>query len=174
MRKNSVVVLVMFLCLVVAAIGFAMDNGKAGGHDGGEGCQYCGMSLEKFAHSMMVINYDDGSTVKTCSVHCAAVDLAVSIDKVPAIIMVGDYNSKQHINAETAHWVIGGNLPGVMTKNAKWAFADRESADAFIKDNGGKIADFEEVMEMTFVDMYSDTRMIREKRKKMKAMKMSQ
>ncbi len=72
------------------------------------------------------------------------------------------------IDAEKAYWVISGKLPGVMTKNAKWAFEKKEDAEKFITINGGKLVKFEDVMEATYSDMYRDTKMIREKRKAIK------
>ena len=133
-------------------------------------CKYCGMDRQKFAHSRMLIEYEDGSGFGSCSVHCLAVDLAQSIDKTPKVIQVADYNTKNLGDAEKAHWVIGGKKPGVMTKTAKWAFADKKDAEAFIKENEGKLANFEDAMKATYEDMHSDTKMIREKRAKMKAM----
>ena len=85
-------------------------------------CPYCGMDRQKFGHSRVFIEFDDGSTLGTCSIHCAAIDLAVNIDKTPVTIQVGDYDTKQLIDAETAFWIIGGNKMGVMTTRAKWAF----------------------------------------------------
>ena len=128
-------------------------------------CKYCGMDRQKFAHSRMLVIYDDGSRLGTCSIHCLAVDLALNIDKTPKTIEVGDYNTKALIDAEKAVWVIGGNKPGVMTKRAKWAFGNRSDAEAFVKAEGGKVATFEEAMKATYEDMYSDTKMIRERRK---------
>ena len=133
-------------------------------------CKYCGMDRQKFSHSRMLVEYDDGSSVGTCSIHCLAVDFSLNIDKTPKAIGVGDYNTKALIDAEKAVWVIGGSKPGVMTKRAKWAFAEKEAADAFVKENQGQIATFDEAMKATYEDMYNDTRMIREKRK-MKKMK---
>ena len=134
-------------------------------------CQYCGMDREKFAHSRMVIEYDDGTTVATCSLHCAAVDLANNIDKSPKAIKVADYSSRQLIDAEKAVWVAGGGKQGVMTRNAKWAFGSKDKAEAFIKENGGRLAGFEEVIKAAYEDMYTDTRMIRDKRRQMKMKK---
>lgn len=131
-------------------------------------CKYCGMDRAKFAHSRMLVIYDDGSQLGTCSIHCLAVDLALNIDKTPKSIEVGDYNTKKLIDAEKAVWVIGGNKPGVMTKRAKWAFAKKSDAEAFMKAEGGKVATFDAAMKATYEDMYSDTKMIREKRKMMK------
>ena len=32
-------------------------------------CKYCGMDREKFAHSRMLIEYGDGSSFGSCSIH---------------------------------------------------------------------------------------------------------
>lgn len=131
-------------------------------------CPLCGMDRGMFAHSRMVIEYDDGSSFGACSLHCAAVELAVKIDKTPKRILVADYGTHRLIDAESAHWTIGGTKNGVMTKRAKWAFLTREDADKFIAANGGALTGFEQAMKSSYEDMYLDTAMIREKRKKMK------
>ncbi len=133
-------------------------------------CKYCGMDRKIFAHTRMLVTYGGGDQVGTCSIHCMAVDLAINIDKSPTSIQVGDFNTKKLIDAEEAVWVIGGNKPGVMTKRAKWAFERKSDAEAFVQGNGGTIASFDEAMKTAYEDMYSDTKMIREKRK-MKRMK---
>ena len=156
----------VLLALPLTATSFAT------GHDAdiaaNKSCTYCGMDREKFAHSRMLIEFEDGSSVATCSLHCAAVDLANNIDKTPKSIKVADYSTKQLIDAEKAVWVLGGSKQGVMTKNAKWGFASKDKAEAFIKENGGKIATFDEVIKAAYEDMYTDTKMIRDKRKQMK------
>ncbi len=137
-------------------------------------CKYCNMDREKFAHSRMLIEFTDGSSTGLCALHCAALELAQSFDKQVKSIQVGDYNTKKLIDAEKASWVIGGNKPGVMTKVAKWAFADKKDAEAFIKENGGKLANFDDAMKATFESMYDDTKMIWAKRAKMREMKMKE
>ena len=131
-------------------------------------CKYCGMDRNIFAHSRMLVTYEDGSSTGTCSLHCTAVDLALNIDKTPKTIEVGDFKTKKLIDAEKASWVIGGSKPGVMTKRAKWAFESKADAEAFIKENGGKPATFDEAIKASYEDMYADTKMIRDKRKMMK------
>ena len=134
-------------------------------------CQYCGMDRTKFAHSRALITYSDGTTVGTCSLHCAAIDLSLKIDKTPVSIEVADYNTKKLTDAETAHWVIGGSKMGVMTRRAKWAFAVQAGADEFVAAHGGSPGVFSAAVKSAFEDMYADLQMIREKRKKMRAMK---
>jgi hypothetical protein len=132
------------------------------------------MDREKFASSRMVVEYDDGSAVGTCSLHCTAVDLAISLDKGPVALKVADMGSKALVDAEKAAWVLGGSRPGVMTRRAKWAFADRAAAEAFAKEVGGAVVGFEEAMKAAYEDLYLDTRMIREKRKMMRQKAMEQ
>jgi copper chaperone NosL len=136
-------------------------------------CKYCGMDRKAFAFSRMLVTYDGGDKMWTCSIHCLAVDLAINIDKTPMVIEVGDFNTKKLIDAEKAVWVIGGDKAGVMTKRAKWAFEKESDAQAFMKTHGGKVATFDEAMKATYEDMYSDTKMIREKRKMKKMQKAS-
>jgi len=123
------------------------------------------MDRGKFAHSRMVIEYEDGTTVATCSLHCAAVELANTIDNIPVMLRVADFDGKQLIEADKAVWVLGGGKKGVMTAKAKWAFASRGAAEQFIQANGGSIATFDEAIKAAYDDMYQDTKMIREFRK---------
>ncbi len=117
-------------------------------------CKYCGMMREKYAHSRALIEYDEGSVVGTCSVHCLSLDLALNMDKTPKAIMAGDYNTKKLIDAEKAFWVLGGKKMGVMSIRGKWAFEEKEGANKFIEENGGRMAAFDEVMRAAFEDMY--------------------
>jgi nitrous oxide reductase accessory protein NosL len=134
-------------------------------------CPLCGMDRAKFAHSRVFIEYGHGQSAGFCSLHCAAIDLALKIDQSPAAIMVGDYKSKKLIEAEKAYWVIGGEKMGVMTRRAKWAFENKHEAEAFIKESGGNLATFETAIKATFEDMYEDVMMIRKKRQMMRKKK---
>ena len=131
---------------------------------GHKSCKYCGMDRGKYGHSRMLIEYADGTSTGVCSLHCAAVELAESLDKTPKAIKVADLNTKQLVDAESAIWVLDGSRPGIMTKRGKWAFAKKKDADAFVKEYGGKIVTFDEVVKAAYEDMYQDTKMIREKR----------
>ncbi len=128
-------------------------------------CPFCGMDREKFAQSRMLVRYEDGGSVGTCSIHCMALELSLSLDKTPQEILVGDYETKQLIDAEKAFWVLGGDLPGVMTQRAKWAFQEKQRAEAFIKLHGGELVGFDQAMRASYQDMYEDTKKIRERRK---------
>jgi nitrous oxide reductase accessory protein NosL len=144
--------------LFVAAVGIA-DEGD---------CVYCGMSRAKFGHSWVIIKHDNGSESGVCSIHCAAIDMALHSAMPVSKITVGDYDTQRQIDADKAYWVIGGDKLGVMTARAKWAFKTKNAADNFMKDHGGRPATFEEVMRAAFEDMYEDTLILQKKRRLMK------
>jgi copper chaperone NosL len=160
--KRERFVLAMIVCLFSCAIVFAQAQEDIQKHPS---CKYCGMDREKFGHSRMLVEYEDGTSLGTCSLHCMAVELAIHIDKTPKAVLVGDYNSKTLTDAEKALWIIGGSKMGVMTKRAKWAFGKKEDAEKFKVENGGDLASFEQAVKAAYEDMYADTKMIRERRK---------
>jgi nitrous oxide reductase accessory protein NosL len=163
-RKKVIAALTAVLVFgVLAMVVFALDDIKQS-----PSCKYCGMDRQKFDSSRMLIEYEDGTSIGVCSLHCAAVELATNIDKTPRAIMVADFGTKGLIDAEKAFWILGGSKPGVMSKRGKWAFEKKENAEAFIKSNGGTLASFDDVIKAAYNDMYEDTKMIREKRKMMK------
>lgn len=159
--KHLVVAALLSLSLAPSAL--AQEDVKAS-----PACRHCGMDREKFAMSRMVIQYDDGTAVGVCSIHCAAVELAGTLDKAPTALQVGDLGTKVLVDAEKATWVLGGAKQGVMTRRGKWAFAERAAAEAFAKENGGTLVSFDEAMKATYEDLWQDTKMIREKRKMMR------
>jgi copper chaperone NosL len=166
-NRKSIVWLGLMILFVAAAVVGSANPVLADEH----ACHYCGMKKMMFGHSWVTVEREDGSVVGVCSVHCAAIDMALNIDKPAKNITVGDFNSKKQIDADSAYWVIGGDKMGVMTMRAKWAFESKESADGFMKQHGGRPATFEEVMKAAFEDMYQDTLMIQKKRKMMRMKK---
>jgi nitrous oxide reductase accessory protein NosL len=125
-------------------------------------CQYCGMDRARFASTRMLVEYGNKTAIGTCSIHCAAVDMAQSYGKEIASILVADHRSGKLIDAGKAVWVIGARVPGVMAAKSRLAFSSRQDAEAFRRENGGEIADFEMALDTTFLDMPKDTRSIRE------------
>lgn len=168
MKKVYFLSCIMLVCFFLGGQAFAEPQPDVKIH---KQCGHCGMDRANFEFSRMLIEYEDGTIIPVCSIHCAAVELANNIDKTPKVIKVADFNKRQLIDAEKAVWVVGGNKPGVMSKRGKWAFENKVDAEAFIKTNQGKLVSFEEAMKMAYEDMYEDTKMIREKRKH-KQMKM--
>jgi copper chaperone NosL len=131
----------LLFCLSLATVCLATEKVEAPAE-----CKQCGMDRTMFAHSRMVVTYTDGSSAGTCSLNCVVTDTKGAKGKTVKSFQVADYNTRKLIDARSASWVIGGSKKGVMTAVAKWAFADRKDADAFIKQNGGKPASFDEAL----------------------------
>jgi nitrous oxide reductase accessory protein NosL len=160
MKFLTVTALLICSLITGLAVAAGLDDVKTSAS-----CKYCGMDRGKFGHSRMLITYDDGSVLGTCSLHCVATELAAAIDKTPLSIQVADYGTRELLDAEGAVWVLGGSKGGVMSSRAKWAFGSKGAAEKFIKENGGTIVTFEEAIKAAYEDMYQDTRTIRERRK---------
>ena len=137
-----------------------LQKGNGTGHSGSTdigkhpSCSYCGMDRRMYDYSRMLVEYVGGPETGTCSIHCAAIDLALNPDREPKAVMVGDYHTKQLIDAGRAYWVIGGDRYGVMSLRGKWAFAEKGDAEEFIREHGGKIGDFDQALQAAFEDMW--------------------
>lgn len=125
-------------------------------------CKFCGMSRDAFAHSRMLIEYSDGTKIGMCSIRCAALALATNPGKRVKSMGAADFNTRMLIDARNAEWIIGGKIDGVMSSRAKWAFADKAAAKAFIVQNGGTLINFDEAMKAAYEDLYTDTKMIQD------------
>lgn len=134
--------LTIIMLFSVAAVCMAAESKVEAPAD----CKQCGMNRTTFSHSRMVVTYNDGSSTGTCSINCVVVDMKANKGKEVKSFQVGDYDTKKLIDAKTAVWVIGGAKKGVMSPVAKWAFAEKSSAEKFIKANGGKLVTFDDVL----------------------------
>lgn len=138
MKKFWIAVL---LVLSLGTVCLAADKVEAP-----DACKQCGMDRTKFGHYRMIVTYTDGSSTGTCSINCVVTDMSKNKGKSVKSFQVADYNTRKLTDAKSAAWVIGGSKKGVMTAVAKWAFADKKDADAFIKANGGIPASFDEAL----------------------------
>lgn len=109
-------------------------------------CKHCGMNREAFSSSRMLVTYNDGTSVGTCSIACLATELKAGKDKKVKSVQVGDYDRRTLIDAKKATWVIGGDQPGVMAPVATWAFGDKAAAQTFVKRHGGRLASYKEAL----------------------------
>ncbi|HTG81574.1 MAG TPA: nitrous oxide reductase accessory protein NosL [Geobacteraceae bacterium] len=111
-------------------------------------CAQCGMDREFFAYSRMLIRYADGTSAGVCSINCAVTELKQNKRKQVVVLLVADYAGKALMDARSATWVTGGKKPGVMTPLPKWAFAKREDAQMFVRENGGTITGFDDALDL--------------------------
>lgn len=122
-------------------------------------CPLCGMNLKMYHQTSNRLTFSDGTNVQTCSIFCAA----QFYEKRPTEIdrwEVVDYETKGWIDAKQAHWLIGSDIPGVMTAVSKIAFSSLEDAQKYLKDHGGAMGTFDDALNRTLSDMGSDRKMI--------------
>lgn len=131
--------------LIVSLTLFAIASFAADTVESPAACVICGMDRSQFAHSRMLINYDDNTSTGTCSLRCMAMELTIN-SKPEKSIKVADFDTKKLIPADQAIWVVGGEKRGVMTMQPKWAFKEKTAAESFIKEFGGEIVSWQEAL----------------------------
>ncbi len=139
--KRDAAIFAILLLLFAAAVVAQDDIGRH------RSCSECGMDRKGYGYSRMLVLFQDGSEVGTCSLHCAVVEIDRAQGKAVKSIRVADRDSRTLIDAEKATWVVGGNKRGVMTADPKWAFATQTAADAFVKAHGGRIVSWADAFE---------------------------
>jgi copper chaperone NosL len=133
-----------------------------------QNCPYCGMDRKQYHHSRMMVHYSDDLADGTCSLHCAAISLALNVDREPKGIYVADNASgtdlKPLVEAGKATFLIGGQVKGVMTKRSKIAYGSEEAAKVSQAANGGELGNFDKALLDAYTDMAQDVSMIRKNR----------
>jgi nitrous oxide reductase accessory protein NosL len=140
-----------FLPFLLGAPGYAQDDIKD--HPS---CRRCGMDRQQFSHSRMLLEFGNGEKVGTCSLRCMALELKENAGRKTRTLKVADYDSRTLLDAEMANWVIGGDVRGVMTKRAKWAFRDKDAARNFTRISGGDIASFLQALQAANEDLEAE------------------
>jgi len=126
-----------------------------------EYCPNCGMYLPKYYKTNHAAQLDDGRVIQYCSIYCLVEQFEVTEfrgqkDRLKQVMVV-DVPSLKFIDAKTAYYVIGSDKPGTMSMNSKYAFKFKEDADKFAKDNGGKVASYDEAYAEALKDFAKDT-----------------
>lgn len=142
MKQRFIVSVLTFILFCMAGRG-AFAQSDIEDH---RSCAHCGMDRKAYGYSRILVQYGDGSVVGVCSLHCAVVELDANQGRTVKTLQVADRDSRTLIDAEKAIWVMGGKKRGVMTQLPKWAFQTKADAEAFIKENGGKIVSLEEAL----------------------------
>jgi nitrous oxide reductase accessory protein NosL len=133
-----------------------------------QACPYCGMKRSQWNHSRHLVHYDDGVADGTCSIHCLAISLSLNLDRGPRAIYAADFGSdakiKPMVNVDQATYLIGSKLKGTMARQSRMAFSSADAAKKAQAAHGGKLADFDEALKQAYLNMASDTVMIRQRR----------
>ena len=131
-------------------------------------CPYCGMDRRQFHHSRMLLQFSDDLPDGVCSLHCAAISLAVNVDREPKNIWVADNASTAEIKpllvVDQATFLIGSRIKPVMSKRSKVAYGGEAAARAAMAEYGGELLDFNQALLAAYTDMSQDVVIIRKSR----------
>jgi copper chaperone NosL len=159
MRKNKYFYLIIMIFIVLWFCFFFGLPFDIKAKEEPKWCPLCGMDLKMYHQTSNRLTFSDGKKVQTCSIFCAA----QFYEKRPTEIdrwEVVDYETKGWIDAKKAHWLIGSDIPGVMTAVGKIAFLSMEDAKKYQQKHGGTIGTFDDALNRTLSDMGSDRKMI--------------
>jgi len=124
-------------------------------------CPLCGMTLPMFYKTNHVAEVD-GKVKQYCSLHCLVEDKEVNHKDVKNIKVVA-VDTLKFIPVEKATYVVGSDVKGTMSMTSKYAFSTKEAAEAFAKEHGGKVMDFNGAYEVAKQDFQKDSMMISKK-----------
>lgn len=131
-------------------------------------CPYCGMDRRYNHRARMLIHYGNDLPDPLCSIHCATISLAINLALDPKAIYVGDNAVEEDprplVEVGKATFLVGSDLPGVMTWNSKVAYGSPEAAAAAQKAHGGKLMDFQQTLKISFTDLADDLERMRKNR----------
>lgn len=131
-------------------------------------CPYCGMDRRYNHESRMLIHYGNDLPDPLCSIHCATISLAINLALDPKAIYVGDNAieaaPRPLVEVSKATFLVGSDMPGVMTANSKVAYSTDEAATAAQKIHGGKLMDFQQTLKVSFTDLADDLERMRKAR----------
>lgn len=131
-------------------------------------CPYCGMDRRYNHRARMLIHYGNDAPDPLCSIHCGAISLAINLALDPKAIYVADNaaatDPRPLIEVGKASFLVGSDLPGVMTWNSKVAYGSVEAAAAAQKVHGGRILNFQDTLKVSFADLADDLDRMRKAR----------
>ena len=123
-------------------------------------CPECGMTLPLFYKTNHAATVD-GKVKQYCSIHCIVEDTQKG-SKLTEIKVV-DVTTLKFIAVEKATYVLGSAKKGTMTMVSKYAFANKADAEAFAKENGGKVVDYSGAYKAAESDFAKDSKMVAKK-----------
>lgn len=123
-------------------------------------CPECGMNLPMFYKTNHAATVD-GKVKQYCSLHCVVSDMekGLKLDDIKVV----DNHSLKFVDATKALYVVGSSKKGTMSMVSKYAFASKVNADAFAKENGGKVVAFEDALKTAKSDTAKDNAMVSKK-----------
>lgn len=133
-----------------------------------EYCPNCGMYLPKFYKTNHAAQLDDGKVIQYCSLYCLVEQFEITEfrgqkDRLKQVMVV-DVPSLKFIDAKTAYYVVDSKKPATMGIMSEYAFAHKEDAEKFLKENGGTIMNYEDAYKNAVKNFAKDTAYVYKKR----------
>lgn len=110
-------------------------------------CKVCGMWIDQYRQTRHVFIAKDGSRVMFCSLTCTARYLKSHGSEVRQG-QVADYLSTELIDTDQALYLVGSDIPPVMSNTSIIAFSSRERAEKFRQEHGGRILTYSQALKL--------------------------
>jgi nitrous oxide reductase accessory protein NosL len=112
------------------------------------GCANCRMNLEKFIQTGHAIQTEDGNNYYYCSINCSTLGWNRNNYSNASVFAI-DKKSGEYTPVKSVYYVIGSNLPAVMSKVSKYAFKDSTLAEQFkMEQEGDTILGYKDTFKM--------------------------
>lgn len=128
------------LMLVLAAVLFSLVIAESKKRPD---CYVCGMWIDQHMKTRHVVIMKNNESHQFCSFACMVTFVKEHRTKIKQI-RAADFETKNLIDAKKAFYVEGGDIPGVMSRVSRIAFATKEAAEKYVKVHGGTIISFDE------------------------------
>lgn len=143
MRTAILCVIVLLFALMACGTNANVKPAPPTIHYGEDICEFCGMIISEEGFAAAYITADGhGHTFDDVG---DMVQAHVEMQEDVVAFFVHDYESQDWIRAETAHFVLNGNLPTPMLSGLA-AFSSVEEAQAFAAEMDGKVLTFDELL----------------------------
>ena len=110
-----------------------------------EECVICGMYLDLYERTRLVILFNDDTTKSTCSLACAAKVINQNRGRIKGV-KVADFLTGKLLDADKAYFLEGSDIPGVMSYTSRVAFSSKTQASTIQKKHGGRIITFDRAL----------------------------
>ena len=112
------------------------------------GCENCRMNIKRFIQTGHAIHTADGNNHYYCSINCCTSAWNKNNYSNASVFAI-DKESVEYIPVENVYYVIGSNLPAIMTKVSKYAFKDSTLAvQVKLEQEGDAILRYDETFKM--------------------------
>lgn len=142
-RKKQATLLIVLTVIVLA---FIVGASAVGHKEERTECSLCGMWIDLYMKTRHVVTLTGGTAESFCSIACASKFMKKHKGQIK-MVLAADFETKELIEADSAFYLEGSDIHGVMSYTSRLAFTTRDQAERFRKEHGGSIISFKEALE---------------------------